>query len=321
MSRSALDWFPKLLWRLQDAGAIEAMFGSTLAKAFNAQQCECQLEGSHVKSDFAVTRLSSGAGHVAQGTVFPLDDAFLVWVALKPTAIGHWRGRYNGREVGVTRGTAFAATAVDLRRSMEMWTRGPFDYLCYFLAGSLLKRVAFENELSTAYDLREVFFVEDILLAQLTRSILSLAKLGECFDKLRLDQISVLLSAHVLQRYCRSPKAVTFATRGLQTWQRLRAEEMLRSRLEGNITLAEIAAACSLSVSHFARGFRRSFGTSAHQYLIRLRIERAKGLLANTSKPFAEIAQLCGFCDQSAFARTFTRVERMTPSLWRRCNS
>lgn len=296
------------------------MFGSTLAKVFNAQQCEHQLEGSHGKGEFAVTRLRSGASHVAQGAVFPVNDAFLIWVALKPTAIGQWRGRYNGREVGVTRVTAFATTALDLRRSMEMWTHGPFDYLCYFLGGSLLERVAFENELSTSYDLREVFFVEDILLAQLTRSILSPARCKEPFDKLRLDQIAVLLSAHVLQRYCRSTKAATFATRGLQTWQKLRAEEMLRSRLEGNITIAEIAAACSLSMSHFARGFRRTFGVSAHQYLIRLRIERAKTLLANTSKPLAEIAHLCGFCDQSAFARTFTRAERVTPSLWRKCN-
>src|SRR6185436_6163517 len=101
-----------------------------------------------------------------------------------------------------------------------------------------------------------------------------------------------LFSAHVLQRYCSSRKAPTFATRGLQTWQRLRAAEILRSRLEGNITLGEIAAACSLSVSHFARNFRRSFGISAHQYLIRLRIERAKALLTNTSKPLAEVAQL-----------------------------
>jgi AraC-like DNA-binding protein len=297
------------------------MFGSGLANVFNAQQCECPLEGSPGKSEFAVTRLRSGASHAEQGTVFPVDDAFLVWVALKPTAIDQWRGRYNGREVGVTRVTAFATTALDLRRSMEMWTRGPFDYLCYFLAGSLLERVAFENGISTAYDFREVFFVEDILLAQLTRSILSPARREEPFDKLRLDQTAVLLSAHVLQRYCRSTKTATCATRGLQTWQKLRAEEMLRSRLEGNISIGEMASACSLSASHFARGFRRSFGISAYQYLIRLRVERAKALLANTSKPFAEIAQLCGFCDQSAFARAFTRVERMTPSLWQKCNS
>jgi len=302
-------------------GAIDAMFSSTLAKVFNAQQCECQLEGSHATPEFTVTRLRSPGGHIAQGSVFPLDNAFLIWVALKPTAIGQWRGRYDGREVGVTRGTAFAATALDLRRSMEMWTRGPFDYLCYFLAGSLLERVAFENELSTAHDFREAFFVEDILLAQLTRSILSPAQRGNPSERPRLDQVAVLLSAHVLQRYCRPTKTVASATRGLLTWQRLRAEEMLRSRLEDNITVGEIAAACSLSVSHFSRGFRRSFGKSVHQYLICLRIERAKTLLSNTSKRFTEIAQLCGFCDQSAFARAFTRVERMTPSLWRRYNS
>ena len=296
------------------------MFGSELARVFNAQECECELQGSQDKREFAVTRLRSGAGHVTQRAVFPVDDALLAWVALKPTAVGQWRGRYNGRDVGVTRVTAFATTALDLRRSMEMWACGPFDYLCYFLAGSLLKRVAFENEQSPAYDLREVFFVEDIVIAQLTRSLLSHARRGETPDKLRLEQTALFLSAHVLQRYCKTGNAAKSATQGLQTWQRLRADEMLRSRLAGNVTLGEVAAACSLSVSHFARRFRKSFGTSPHQYLIRLRIERARTLLAGTSKPVAEIAQLSGFCDQSALARAFTRVERMTPSLWRRCN-
>jgi len=31
-----------------------------------------------------------------------------------------------------------------------------------------------------------------------------------------------------------------------------------------------------------------------------------------------EIASLSGFCDQAAFTRTFSRIERMTPSRWRR---
>jgi transcriptional regulator GlxA family with amidase domain len=95
---------------------------------------------------------------------------------------------------------------------------------------------------------------------------------------------------------------------------------MLRSRLEGNITIKELAVACSLSESHFARRFRTSFGISVHQHLIQLRIEHAKTLLAQANKQLAEIAQLSGFCDQAAFTRTFSKVERMTPSRWRRCN-
>jgi AraC family transcriptional regulator len=294
------------------------MFGSTLAKIFHAQHCEYHLQCSRGKPEFAVTRLRRGPGQAAQGASFQVDDALLVWVSLTPTAIGQWRARYDGREVGIARATAFATTALDLRRSMEMWTRGPFDYVHYFLAGSLLERVALENGISAARDCREAFFIEDIVVAQLTRWILSPAWRGEPLDRLALDQTAVLLSAHVLQRYCRLTKAVTPPSRGLRTWQRLRAEEMLRSRLEGNIGLDELATACSLSVSHFTRAFRRTFGLSAHQYLIRLRLERAKSLLAETVKPLAEIAHLCGFCDQSALTRAFSRVERMTPSLWRK---
>jgi AraC-like DNA-binding protein len=58
----------------------------------------------------------------------------------------------------------------------------------------------------------------------------------------------------------------------------------------------ELASACSLSESHFARCFR-------------------------TSKSLVEVALLSGFCDQAAFARSFSRMEHITPSHWRRANS
>jgi AraC-like DNA-binding protein len=203
---------------------------------------------------------------------------------------------------------------------MEMWVRGPFDYLHYYLSAALLKRIALDNGVAPAYELREAFFIEDLVVAQLTRSILSPVRHGEPLDRLALDQIAMLLGAHVLQRYCGAPKVAKSSGRGLRAWQKLRAEEMMRSRLEGNITIKELAAACSLSESHFARSFRASFGTSVHQHLIQLRIERAKTLLSRANKQLAEIAQLSGFCDQAAFTRTFSKVERMTPSRWRRCN-
>jgi AraC family transcriptional regulator len=297
------------------------MFGSSLAEVFNAPDYDCRLEGSHEKPEFAVTRLRSGPRPAEKAPAYPADDALLVCVSLTPTAIGQWRARYKGREVGVTRAIPFATTVLDLLCSMEMWVRGPFDYLHYYLSAPLLKRIALDNGVAPSYELREAFFIEDLVVAQLTRSILSPVTHGEPLDKLALDQIAMLLSAHVLQRYCGAPKVAQSVGRGLQAWQKLRAEEMLRSQLEGNITIKELAAACSLSESHFARSFRRSFGTSVHQHLIRLRIERAKILLSRANKQLAEIAQLSGFCDQAAFTRTFSRVERMPPSRWRKCNS
>ena len=299
---------------------LPRMYGLSLAEIFSAPDYNCRLEGSYEKPEFAVTRLRSGPRPAEKAPAYPADDAVLVCVSLTPTAIGQWRARYKAQEVGVTRAIPFATTVLDLLCSMEMWVRGPFDYLHYYLSAPLLKRVALDNGVATAYELREAFFIEDLVVAQLTRSILSPVTHGEPLDKLALDQIAMLLGAHVLQRYCGAAKVATPARRGLQAWQKLRAEEMLRAQLEGNITIKEMATACSLSQSHFARGFRTSFGASVHQYLIRLRIERAKGLLAEPKKQLAEIAQLSGFCDQAAFTRTFSRVERMTPSRWRKCN-
>ena len=291
-----------------------------MAEVFSAPNYYCALKGSHDKAEFAITRLLSGPRPVEKAPAYPLDDAFLVCVSLTPTAVDQWCARYNQHDVGVSRAIAFAATVVDLRCPMEMWVRGPFDYLHYYLSASLLKRVAFENDVAAEYELRAAFFVEDLVVAQLTRSIASLVRRGELFDRLALDQIALLLGAHVLQRYCGMTKVSTAAGRGLQPWQKLRAEEMLRAQLDGNITIQEMATACSLSARHFARGFRRSFGTSVHQYLIRLRVERAKTLLNGTRKQLTEVAHLSGFCDQAAFTRAFSRVERMTPSRWRKCN-
>jgi AraC family transcriptional regulator len=295
------------------------MFGSTLAEVFSTPDYDCRLEGPHEKPEFAVTRLRSGARPAEKAPAYPADDALLVCVALTPTAVGQWHARYRGREVGVTRTIPFATTVLDLLCSMEMWVRGPFDYLHYYLSAALLRRIALDNGIAPAYELRAAFFVEDLVVAQLTRSILHPVQHGEPLDKLALDQIAMLLAAHVLQRYCGTPKVAT-ARRGLEPWQKLRAEEMLRAQLEGNITIKQLATACSLSESHFARGFRRSFGTSVHQHLIKLRIERAKCLLSEPGRQLAQIAQLAGFCDQAALTRTFSKVERMTPSRWRKCN-
>jgi AraC family transcriptional regulator len=203
---------------------------------------------------------------------------------------------------------------------MEMWARGPFDYLHYYLSRDLLKRVALDNAVTSSFQLHEVFFVEDLVVAQMTKNILSAVEHGEPLDGLELDQIATVLGAHTLQTHCGAPQFTAPPRRGLEPWQKLRSVEMLRAHLEGNITIKELATACTLSASHFGRCFRQSVGTSVHQRLIQLRIEHAKDLLLRTNNTLAEIALLSGFCDQAAFSRTFSRVEHITPSRWRRVN-
>jgi AraC-like DNA-binding protein len=105
---------------------------------------------------------------------------------------------------------------------------------------------------------------------------------------------------------------------GLAPWQLRRAKEMLMAGISEHLPLSAVAAACRLSVSHFARAFRVSTGVPPHQWLIAARVNTARDLLAQSETPLAEIANMCGFADQSHFSRLFAHVNGTSPGAWRR---
>src|SRR5260370_1750847 len=158
-----------------------------------------------------------------------------------PSAIGQWQAVYNGKKVGVTRAIPFARTFIDLNCRMEMSVRGPFDYLHYYLSQGLLGRIALDNGVSTLFRLQEAFFIEDLVVAQMTKSILTPVEHGEPLDTLALDQIAMVVCAPTLQAHCGAPKFAVGPRRGLEARPKLRTEEMLRAHLEGHLTVKELA--------------------------------------------------------------------------------
>jgi AraC-like DNA-binding protein len=93
---------------------------------------------------------------------------------------------------------------------------------------------------------------------------------------------------------------------------------MIEARLDGDISPAELAQECGLSVSHFARAFRRSTGMAPHQWLLQRRVAKAKQAMRETDAPLVEIAVSCGFADQSHFTRVFSKAAGISPGCWRR---
>ena len=69
-----------------------------------------------------------------------------------------------------------------------------------------------------------------------------------------------------------------------------------------------------LSVYHFARQFKAATGLPPHQYVIALRVERAKRLLQEGSDlSLAEVAADAGFSDQSQFRPPLQAPRRCHP--------
>jgi AraC family transcriptional regulator len=294
-------------------------YGANLAEVFRTPLYDCSLKNVSGVPDFALTRLKGKAMEMQRAPTYPEDRAVLICVALAPTPVDRWRARIAGQEVGVSRSIAFATTVIDLMKPMEMWAAGPFDYLHYYVSCDLLDRVATENRIAPIDSFRMVFFEQDLVIAQLTKTILGQVRNREPLSILALEDVSLLVSTHLLQHYG-SGKEMLRAQRRLESWQKIRVEEMLRAHLEGNIRIADLATACQLSSSHFSRCFRQSFGTSVHQWLIMLRIDIAKDLLREPGLSLAEVGCRSGFCDQAAFSRAFTKLESTTPFRWRKLN-
>lgn len=84
------------------------------------------------------------------------------------------------------------------------------------------------------------------------------------------------------------------------------------------ISVSECADFCHMSKPHFTRIFRRTTGASPMQFLLGIRVERAKELLDFTDKPIMDIAEASGFQDQNYFARTFKKFTGMSPTQYRK---
>jgi len=72
------------------------------------------------------------------------------------------------------------------------------------------------------------------------------------------------------------------------------------------------------SALQFARLTRRIFGLTPLQFIVKTRITAGSRLLRDTDQSVAEIAQRCGYQDQSSFTRAFRVVSGLTPLEYRR---
>jgi len=91
----------------------------------------------------------------------------------------------------------------------------------------------------------------------------------------------------------------------------------LRTHLNTELTLTEIAEQFGMSQRSFTRRFKVATGVRATQYWQQLRIETAKDLLASSNLTIQEIADQVGYQDQGHLTRLFKQDLNLTPTAYR----
>jgi AraC-like DNA-binding protein len=280
----------------------------------------CARESLELDQELSATGLlflrkrKSQAG--ATQVVTPASErGYLVGISLQA---GHRRRIYHqghGRNHDFGPGSVYVRDfAQDYRADLDT----AFDFLLMELPRSAFEHAARERGGARVRNLACVTGMQDGLLLHLAQALCLALQRPQEASLLFLDQMGMAMTTHLLDRYGGALASAPEAGRTLSRLHEARAKELLRSRLDGTVSIREIADACHLSRSYFIRAFRETTGQTPLQWLQAQRLSVARGLLLESGLTLAEIAVACGFADQSHFTRAFTQAEGRPPGHWRR---
>lgn len=96
-----------------------------------------------------------------------------------------------------------------------------------------------------------------------------------------------------------------------------RALEIFERDLPSEASPSWLAKLAKMPTHRFARTMKLIFGLTPTQYIAKSRLGRASSLLSQSDKTIAEIAQICGYFDHSAFSRAFKKATGSSPTGFR----
>lgn len=102
--------------------------------------------------------------------------------------------------------------------------------------------------------------------------------------------------------------------RGVLKARLTKVRRMLEDNYDQPINLGEMAASACVSRYHFLREFRKNYGRTPYQLLLKIRLEAARQMIEEESTPINEISRRVGFSSPDGFYRAFRKRFSRSPS-------
>jgi AraC-like DNA-binding protein len=83
------------------------------------------------------------------------------------------------------------------------------------------------------------------------------------------------------------------------------------------ISAEHLSLEITLSKDKVQAGFQKKTGFTLHEYIVRVRIDKARDLLVNTNNPVKAIADAAGFNNDSHFCKVFRKLMAISPVQYR----
>lgn len=131
------------------------------------------------------------------------------------------------------------------------------------------------------------------------------------------ESLGLALGLYLIRRYSTRIVGNHEYRAGMPTARLNRVLEYINQNFSRELRLWELAQIAGMSPHYFCELFKASTGMTAHQYVLRCRIERAKKYLRDSKLTLSSVSTATGFADQSHFTKIFGRFVGVTPSRFR----
>ncbi len=164
--------------------------------------------------------------------------------------------------------------------------------------------------------LNELTFCDPVIF-QTTIALSGAIKSG--VPNLYAESAAQFLAVHLLSMNSGWSKSISAERNpGALTDRRLnRVLEFMEHHYMQELSLEQLSREAGISRFHFILLFKKSFGATPHQYLVRLRMRAAAALLESTDLGVMEIAARCGYANFANFSAAFRKYFACTPSEYR----
>ena len=132
--------------------------------------------------------------------------------------------------------------------------------------------------------------------------------------RMYIQSLAICLSIHLGTQYQTSGKSIYAPKAKLSSLQLKQVLEYCNAFLRDDFGVDDLAALIHLSPFHFSRLFKNTLGVAPHQFVLQMKIERAKQLMKKIGGPLSQIAYELGFADQAHFSNAFRKVVGISPS-------
>ena len=194
-----------------------------------------------------------------------------------------------------------------------------FDLVVCAFDSALMSALDSELERRPEGELRLQAKLQDPAAQQLMTLLIADANEGYTTEKLYTEYLAQALAVRMLflGRGETKPPSNDGGRYGLPRHVLRRIIERMRC-FGCDLSLQALANESGYSRVHFVRMFKAATGSSPHNYLLNLKLERARELLKNPSISLIDIALDCGFSSHSHMSRLFHKSVGVTPSAYRR---